>query len=80
MLYLPSSNCSEDGCSGYWYWGSSDGSTSTHEHMAKTIHNINIHANNSIDIGSNSQNYKGWTAGSITGKFRGVRARFWAEL
>ena len=42
MLYLPSSycsgccsNCSEDGCSGYWYWGSSDGSTSTHEHMAK---------------------------------------------
>ena len=46
MLYLPSSyysgyysNCSEDGCSGYWYWGSSDGSTSTHEHMAKTMHN-----------------------------------------
>src|SRR6185436_3442924 len=42
MLYLPSSNCScccsncsKDGCSGYWYWGSSDGSTSTHEHMAK---------------------------------------------
>ena len=41
MLYLPSSycsccsNCSEDGCSGYWYWDSSDGSTSTHEHMAK---------------------------------------------
>ena len=42
MLYLPSSycsyycsKCSEDGCSGYWYWGSSDGSTSTHEHMAK---------------------------------------------
>ena len=32
----------------YWYWGSSDGSTSTHEHMAKTIHNINIHANNGI--------------------------------
>ena len=25
----------KDGCSGYWYWGSSDGSTSTHEHMAK---------------------------------------------
>ena len=51
MLYLPSSycsyysNCSEDG-SWYWYWGSSDGSTSTHEHMAKTMHNINIHANN----------------------------------
>src|SRR6185369_15462236 len=46
MLYLPSSscsgccsNCSEDGCSWYWYWGSSDGSTSTHEHMAKTMHN-----------------------------------------
>jgi len=46
MLYLPSSycscccsKCSEDGCcSGYWYWGSSDGSTSTHEHMAKTMH------------------------------------------
>ena len=42
MLYLPSSyyscccsKCSEDSCSGYWYWGSSDGSTSTHEHMAK---------------------------------------------
>ena len=39
MLYLPSlnyscyySNCSEDGgCSGYWYWGSSDGSTSSLE-------------------------------------------------
>ena len=28
--------------------GSSDGSTSTHEHMAKTIHNINIHENNGI--------------------------------
>src|SRR6185369_7059697 len=35
MLYLPSSYCScccsngsEDGCSGYWYWGSSDGSAS----------------------------------------------------
>ena len=46
MLYLHSSYCScyyskwsEDGCSGYWYWGSSDGSTSTHEHMAKTMHN-----------------------------------------
>ena len=46
MLYLPSSycscycsKCSEDGCSGYWYWGSSDGSASTHEHMAKTLHN-----------------------------------------
>ena len=37
-----------DGCSGYWYWGSSDGSMSTHEHMAKIIHNINIHANNGI--------------------------------
>ena len=24
---------------GYWYWGSSDGSTSTHEHMTKTKHN-----------------------------------------
>src|SRR6185312_5136932 len=41
MLYLPSSNCSycsncsEDGCSGYWYWGSSGSLTSTHEHMAK---------------------------------------------
>ena len=21
---------------GYWYWGSSDGSTSTHEHIAKS--------------------------------------------
>jgi len=46
MLHLPSSYCSgccskwsEDGCSGYWYWGSSTGSTSTHEHMAKTRHN-----------------------------------------
>ena len=52
MLYLPSSycsgccsNCSEDGCSGYWYWGSSEGSTSTHEHMAKTMHKISIQAN-----------------------------------
>ena len=42
MLYLPSSycssccsKCSEDGYSGYWYWGSSGSSTSTHEHMAK---------------------------------------------
>jgi len=43
MLHLPSSYCScccsnwsEDGCcSGYWYWVSSDGSTSTHDHMAK---------------------------------------------
>ena len=37
MLYLPSSYCSssEDGYSGYWYWGSSGSSTSTHEHMAK---------------------------------------------
>ena len=42
MLYLPSSYCSyccsnwsEDGCSGYCYWGSSTGSASTHEHMAK---------------------------------------------
>ena len=24
---------------GYWYWGSSGNSTSTHEHMAKTMHN-----------------------------------------
>ena len=45
MLHLPSSycsyccsKCSEDGCSGYWYWGSSGSSTSTHEHMAKTLH------------------------------------------
>ena len=29
----------KDGCSGYWYWGSSGSSTSTHEHMAKTKHN-----------------------------------------
>src|SRR6185369_10187138 len=72
MLYLPSSyysgccsNCSEDGCSGYWYWGSSDGSTSTHEHMAKTMHKkISIQANtnkrlrNSTSIHKNSaQNY-----------------------
>ena len=33
------SKWSEDDCSGYWYWGSSDGSASTHEHMAKTKHN-----------------------------------------
>ena len=26
----------DDGCSGYWYWGSSNGSPSTHEHMAKS--------------------------------------------
>src|SRR6185503_19336048 len=71
MLYLPSSYCSgccsnssEDGCSGYWYLGSSDGSTSTHEHMAKTMHKISIQANtnkklrNSTSIHKNSaQNY-----------------------
>ena len=33
----------------YWYWGSSDGSTSTHVHMAKNNTHINIHANNSIN-------------------------------
>ena len=53
MLHLPSSycsgccsNCSEDGCSGYWYWGSSGSSMSTHEHMAKNkATTISIQAN-----------------------------------
>ena len=49
MLYLPSSNCScycsncsEDGvCSVYWY--SSEGSTSTHEHVAKNKSSTNTY-------------------------------------
>src|SRR6185437_5709456 len=60
MLYLPSSycscccsKCSEDGCSGYWYWGSLDGSTSTHEHMAKTMHD-NKHTSKQMLILRNS--------------------------
>ena len=68
MLYLPSlyysyccSKCSEDGCSGYWYWGSSGSSASTHEHMAKTKHEISIQANTNKKLRNNTSIHKNST-------------------
>ena len=42
--------------------------------------NRGLKRNYTKTLGSNSQKQQPWTAGSILGKFRGVRVKIWVDL